>query len=370
MNLNDVWQASCGNNNTAGIRLEVFSGWFVFVLVGVRISAFASLDDKKPLQKSIVGFLQSGKADCSSSSQGMLQKLGNEHLSDAYSFHTLPLMCPLVEQKHQRQEDLPWRSKQRQTEGSQATVGLQQSFFQRAHVRRLQLEAANAATKNEGSGENAPVIANTRTPATASESNHLSPDLSENPSPVQAHASTSACEESETLTCPVCFRKVETTDLNVFNTHIDQCLSNASQKTNNGTESDTESESGLKKDREERAAVNKLRRRHEAQEKKSKVNPQKGQSSVKKDSVQKVSLIKDDNKTATLQEPQPSNSKGPVFVCPVCQLTQETHDLAVFNHHVDLCLNQEVLHELGRQTSSSINPSPVKNSKSTGKCVY
>lgn len=370
MNLNDVWQASCGNNNTAGIRLEVFSGWFVFVLVGVRISAFASLDDKKPLQKSIVGFLQSGKADCSSSSQGMLQKLGNEHLSDAYSFHTSPLMCPLVEQKHQRQEDLPWRSKQRQTEGSQATVGLQQSFFQRAHVRRLQLEAANAATKNEGSGENAPVIANTRTPATASENNHLPPDLSENPSPVQAHASTSACEESETLTCPVCFRKVETTDLNVFNTHIDQCLSNASQKTNNGTESDTESESGLKKDREERAAVNKLRRRHEAQEKKSKVNPQKGQSSVKKDSVQKVSLIKDDNKTATLQEPQPSNSKGPVFVCPVCQLTQETHDLAVFNHHVDLCLNQEVLHELGRQTSSSINPSPVKNSKSTGKCVY
>uniref|UniRef100_A0A3Q4GKJ7 UBZ4-type domain-containing protein n=1 Tax=Neolamprologus brichardi TaxID=32507 RepID=A0A3Q4GKJ7_NEOBR len=276
-------------------------------LMGVRISAFASLDDKKPLQKSIVGFLQSGKADCSSSSQGMLQKLGNEHLSDAYSFHTSPLMCPLVEQKHQRQEDLPC------------------------------------------------------------ENNHLPPDLSETPSPVQAHASTSACEESETLTCPVCFRKVETTDLNVFNTHIDQCLSNASQKTNDGTESDTESESDLKKDREERAAVNKLRRRHEAQEKKSKVNPQKGQSSVKKDSVQKVSLIKDDNKTATSQEPQPSNSKGPVFVCPVCQLTQETHDLAVFNYHVDLCLNQEVLHELGRQTSSSINPSPVKNSKSTGK---
>ncbi|XP_063345652.1 DNA polymerase kappa [Pelmatolapia mariae] len=334
-------------------------------LMGVRISAFASLDDKKPLQKSIIGFLQSGKTDCSSSSQGMLQKLGNEHLSDAYSFHTSPLMCPLVEQKHQRQEDLPWRSKQRQTEGSQATVGLQQSFFQRAHVRRLQLEAANAATKNEGSGENAPVLANTGTPAIASENNHLPPDLSETPSPVEAHASTSACAESETLTCPVCFRKVETTDLNVFNTHIDQCLSNASQKTNNGTESDTESESDLKKDREERVAVNKLRRRHEAQEKKSKVNPQKGQSSVKKDSVQKVSLIKDDNKTATLQEPQPSNSKGPVFVCPVCQLTQETHDLAVFNHHVDLCLNQEVLHELGRQTSSSINPSPVKNSKST-----
>uniref|UniRef100_A0A669EFT5 DNA polymerase kappa n=1 Tax=Oreochromis niloticus TaxID=8128 RepID=A0A669EFT5_ORENI len=233
-------------------------------LMGVRISAFASLDDKKPLQKSIIGFLQSGKTDCSSSSQGMHQKPGNE----------------------------------------------------------LQLEA---------------------------------------------HASTSACAESETLTCPVCFRKVETTDLNVFNTHIDQCLSNASQKTNNGTESDTESESDLKKDREERAAVNKLRRRHEAQEKKSKVNPQKGQSSVKKDSVQKVSLIKDDNKTATSQEPQPSNSKGPVFVCPVCQLTQETHDLAVFNHHVDLCLNQEVLHELGRQTSSSINLSPAKNSKSTGK---
>uniref|UniRef100_I3KGS3 DNA polymerase kappa n=1 Tax=Oreochromis niloticus TaxID=8128 RepID=I3KGS3_ORENI len=303
-------------------------------LMGVRISAFASLDDKKPLQKSIIGFLQSGKTDCSSSSQGMHQKPGNEHLSDAYSFHTSPL-----------------------------------SFFQRAHVRRLQLEAANAASKNEGSGENAPVIAKAGSPAKASENNHLPPDLSETPSPVQAHASTSACAESETLTCPVCFRKVETTDLNVFNTHIDQCLSNASQKTNNGTESDTESESDLKKDREERAAVNKLRRRHEAQEKKSKVNPQKGQSSVKKDSVQKVSLIKDDNKTATSQEPQPSNSKGPVFVCPVCQLTQETHDLAVFNHHVDLCLNQEVLHELGRQTSSSINLSPAKNSKSTGKCV-
>ncbi|XP_030593570.1 DNA polymerase kappa isoform X2 [Archocentrus centrarchus] len=335
-------------------------------LMGVRISAFVSLDDKKPLQKSIIGFLQTGKTDGSSSSQGMHQKLGNEHLSD-HSFPTSLLVCPPVEQKHQRQDDVPWRSKQRQLEGSQAGVGPQQSFFQMAHVRRLQLQAANAATQNEGDGEDASVIAKAGTSAKANENKRSVPELSENPTPVQAHASTSACAESETLTCPVCFRQVETTDLNVFNTHIDQCLSDASQKTNHGTESDTESELDPKDDHKECVAVDKLRREHEAEEEKSKVHAQEGQCSVKNNSAPKVSLIKGDNKTVMSQKPQPSNSKGPIFVCPVCQLTQDTDDLAVFNHHVDLCLNQEVLHELGRQTSSSINLSPVKNSKTTDR---
>lgn len=325
------------------------------MLVGVRISAFVSLDGKKPLQKSIIGFLQTGKTHGSSSSQGTHQSLGNEHLSDL-SFPASPLVRPPVEQKHRRRDDAPWRSKQKQSEGSQAGAGPQQSFFQMAHVRRLRLQAANAVTQNEGNEEDAPVIANDEASA---------PELSENPIPVQAHTSTSACAESETLTCPVCFRQVETTDLNVFNTHIDQCLSDASRKTNHGTDSDTESELDPKDDRKECVAVDKLRRKHEAEEEKSEGHSQEGQN----DSAPKVSLIKRDNKTVTSQKPRPSNSKGPIFICPVCQLTQDTDDLAVFNHHVDLCLNQEVLHELGRQTSSSINPSPVKNSKTTGKCV-
>ncbi|XP_045890655.1 DNA polymerase kappa isoform X1 [Micropterus dolomieu] len=340
-------------------------------LMGVRISAFVSSDDKKGLQKSIIGFLQPGKTDPSGFSQTMQEKLKKEHLSGP-CFQTLPLACCPLAQKGQRQEEVPGWSKQRGLEGSQTG----ESFFQRARAKRLQLQATNTSTQEEGQSEIASVTKSTGTYAQKGvesstkvhKSNCTASDLSENDfvSPVEAHASTSGCGgtvSAESLTCPVCFRQVETTDLNVFNRHIDQCLSDASTKPKQITISDTESDLNLESDYKECEVVDKWRGDREGEEEKAKNreelesngdDPQEDQRSLK-NSIQTALLINGDNKTC--------DDKGPVLICPVCQLTQESDDLIVFNHHVDLCLNQEVLHELWTQTSSTINPPSVTNSK-------
>ncbi|XP_031164559.1 DNA polymerase kappa [Sander lucioperca] len=340
----DLLKTEIDNESPQPLRLR---------LMGVRISAFVSSDDKKPLQRSIIGFLQPGKTDSSGSSQGMNQKLDKEHLSN-HSFQTGPLACLPLVQKCQRQEEVP----------RQTCDQPKQSFFQRAHAKRLQLQAANASTQEEGLGEKAFVITYTDTCAQkgvesstkANKSNCTASDLSENDyvSPIEAHASTSGCGAtvSESLTCPVCFRQVETTDLNVFNRHIDQCLSDASIKPNQWTVFDTESDLDLENHQKECEEVESNR-----------VPPQEDQHSLENDSLQTVLLINGDNKTATSSQPQSHNDKGPILICPVCQLSQDSDDLTIFNHHVDLCLNREVLHELGGQTLSPINPPSVINSK-------
>lgn len=362
-----------------------------FVLVGVRMSTFVSSDDKKPLQKSIIGFLQPGKTHSSVASQGMHQKLEKEHLSNLSS-QTCPGLKPCLPpvQMCQRQEEVPRWRKQRGLEGSQTCEEPQQSFFQRAHVRRLQLQVENGNTQEEGRREDASVVTSTgafsqkgvESSTKAHKKDCTASDLSEDHllSPVVAHASTSGCggTVSESLTCPVCFRQVETTDLNVFNRHIDQCLTDASRKPNQCTISDTDSDLDLENDHREYEVVDKWRGECEVEEEKAKNNEeqkstrgdcQEDQRSSKNDSVQTALLINGDNKTVTLQQPDSCSDKGPVLICPICQLTQDDDDLITFNHHVDLCLNQEVLHELGGQTSSPLNPPSITNGKAVGECV-
>ncbi|XP_034397023.1 DNA polymerase kappa [Cyclopterus lumpus] len=350
----DLLKTEIDNESPQPLRLR---------LMGVRISAFVSLDDKKPLQRSIVGFLKPGTTDSSGSSQGTNQKLEKKCLS-YQSFQTGPLACLPLAQKCQRQEEVPWGKKQRGFEGGQTSEEPKQSFFQRAHAKRLQLQATNASTQQEVHGENGSVMTSTGTCAEkgvesskeAHESDSTASDPSENDlvSHVEAHASTSGCggTVSESLTCPVCFRQVETTDLNIFNTHIDQCLTDASRNPNQCTVSDSDSDMDLEKGQKECEEFELNR-----------VDPQEDQHNLENDSLQTILLINGDNRTVTMRQPQPCNEKGPVLICPVCQLTQDSDDLTIFNHHVDLCLNQEVLHELEGQTSSPINPTSVINSK-------
>ncbi|KAK5871362.1 hypothetical protein PBY51_004247 [Eleginops maclovinus] len=320
-------------------------------LMGVRISAFVSSDDKKPLQKSIIGFLQQGKTD---SSQGIHQRLEKEHLVNPSS-QTAPSDCLSSAQKCQRQEEATWGR------GSKTGEEPKQSFFQRAQAKRLQLQVANANTQAEGHGENASVITSTGMNAEEGEGSSLKAHNSTCSASdlegkdmvplVEAQASTSGCvvTVSERLTCPVCFGQVETTDLNVFNKHIDQCLSNASTKPNQYIISDTESDF----DHSDHKECEVLESNRD--------DPQEDQHSL--GSLQTVLLINDDNETLTSGQPQSCDDKGPVLICPVCQLTQDSDDLTIFNHHVDLCLNQEVLHQLRGQTLSPINPPSAINSK-------
>ncbi|XP_072244168.1 DNA polymerase kappa [Leuresthes tenuis] len=332
-------------------------------LMGVRVSAFVTTEDKTPMQKSIIGFLQPGKTCCSGSSQIMHQNLEKEHLPG-------PLHPPPV-QNGQKQEEVRWQS--RQTKESQAGEEPQQSFFHRAHAKRLQLQAANASTQEEGSEDETSVFTSTGTyskegvesSTKANENSCTASDLLENNrvSPAQAQASTSGFgAKSETLTCPVCFRPVETTDLNVFNRHIDRCLNEAS-KPKESALSDEESDLDPENDYRECEGVHKQRGECEAEElETSRVCVREGQRS---DSVQKV--IKGDDKPVTSQQPRPCHGKTSVLICPVCQLSQDTHDLTVFNRHVDLCLNQGVLDELGGQTLFSIKTSALKNDKTADR---
>ncbi|KAL6114325.1 polk [Pungitius sinensis] len=308
-------------------------------LMGVRISAFVGSDEKKPLQRSIIGFLKQEKTDLSGPSQGMNEKLEKNNLSNP-SFQTGACL-PLVH-KCQRQEEMPWGIKQRGFEGGQTTTKEpKQSFFQRAHAKRLELQAVHASAQKEVNEENASVATSTDLPPTCT-----APGVSENHCvpPVETRASTSRCggTASESLTCPVCFRQVETTDLNAFNRHIDQCLSDASR------ESDLDFESGQK---------------GSAWREPNGVDPQGDQRGSENESL----MLRGDDGAETSRRPRPCSDQGPVLVCPVCQLTQDSDDLTIFNHHVDLCLNQEVLHELEGRTSSPINPPSVINSKAVDR---
>uniref|UniRef100_A0A3Q3LUY4 DNA polymerase kappa n=2 Tax=Mastacembelus armatus TaxID=205130 RepID=A0A3Q3LUY4_9TELE len=331
-------------------------------LMGVRISAFSSLDDKKPLQKSIIGFLQTGKTDSSDATQG--RHHNKEHLSNP-AIHIWPFITVDAMQMCQKQEEVPWRSKQRGLEQGQNSKEPPQSFFQRAHAKRLHLQAAHSSAQEERLKENVSEITSTGTRVQKFvESSAKTSDFLENGIVSPTHASTSV---SQSLTCPVCFRQVETTNLNVFNRHIDRCLSDASR--NHDSESDLDSETN----REECGVVDKGREKCEVEEKKPKnsenlesnrVDPCSAPHSMKNDYIPTVMLINGDDKMS--QQLQSHNVKGPVLTCPVCQLTQDTDDLAVFNRHVDLCLNKDVLHELRGQTSL-INPPSVTKSKDTDR---
>ncbi|KAK6492455.1 DNA polymerase kappa isoform X1 [Huso huso] len=55
------------------------------------------------------------------------------------------------------------------------------------------------------------------------------------------------------------------------------------------------------------------------------------------------------------------------LVCPVCNLKQETTDLSLFNRHVDVCLNQDVIQELREERACSHNSNLMTHRKCKGK---
>ncbi|XP_029959921.1 DNA polymerase kappa [Salarias fasciatus] len=332
-------------------------------LMGVRISAFVGSDDKKQMQKSIIGFLQLSKTDCSGNSPGVHQNPEKEH-------HSLQTR-PVVTQMCQTPKEAPWRSQQRQLKQSQAAEGPQQSFFQRAHAKRLQLQVERVKAEEGGSGEDASTSTSTSISAEESlpspvKENHPACSASDQSddffvSPVEASTSGCGGMKSETLTCPVCFRRVETTDLNIFNRHIDYCLSEGSRKPNQILDVDLES------DQTESEFTDNLTEELVTEAEKPKTNKGSDRVFVEENHLQKVLLIKGDSETATSQQPRSCDGEGPVLICPVCQRTQTTEDLTVFNRHVDLCLNQEALHEMRGQILSSKNPPTASNSKIKGR---
>ncbi|XP_061527744.1 DNA polymerase kappa isoform X2 [Phycodurus eques] len=303
-------------------------------LMGVRISAFVSPNDKKPLQKSIVGFLQSEKADSQGSTQEVRQQFDGDRLSS----------CPLTGQTCLTKEEVPWEIKKKGLLEDQPADRHQLSFFQRAYAKRLQLQLCTQERPNK---ETASVVAlrddddrkgagsPTKCVGPKSAASHLSESDGVCSSEAQASTSSSALN---CLTCPVCSNQVSTDDLNVFNSHIDRCLSK-------GELHILDSKSDFNKDHKDSEVLG-----TEAHDDRvnNKVNSNKhDEHHLTNDCPHAARLINGDKGTVTSYQPRACHNEGTVLVCPVCQLTQDTNDLTVFNRHVDLCLNQEVLHEMG-----------------------
>uniref|UniRef100_A0A674ESQ7 DNA polymerase kappa n=1 Tax=Salmo trutta TaxID=8032 RepID=A0A674ESQ7_SALTR len=326
-------------------------------LMGVRVSSFASADDKKPLQKSIVGFLHKKQTNSSSTSQ-ISHKPVKEHLPKPPGL-TQPSACPSLVQQRQGQEGHAWVPSRGGVEVGR-TGEDQQSFLQRAHAQSLRLQPESG---------------------------------------------------TDSLTCPVCFREVNTTELTVFNRHIDQCLSGVTMGQNNHTDTELERGPSVCEEEEEEDEKTGGKREEGAMEKGRELlsrcmldsvglqldssagdhtesttglllyetstaniplsavglnpvclntcpnggvsihrgtdpNTLKG-SSQSDPHVRDCLLSTGGPRPMTTPKPESRDHRGPALTCPVCQETQDTNDLTLFNLHVDLCLNQEVLHELG-----------------------
>lgn len=390
-------------------------------LMGVRISAFVNSDDKKPLQKSIVGFLKQGGAD----SSGPFQVSSPKETEAVLKSLTQPQTSscpPLLDQTQgpPGQEVATWGASRSRVEDGRPGGQQEQSFFHRARAQRLRLQAEKDEALRDGDPQVNTTDTNLNSRDSSTEmqtSRRPAPDtaLSSDPS-TEAHASTSDWGSTDpeaptdSLTCPVCFRKVRTIDLAVFNRHIDQCLGGVTSGPNHqpdSSDSDSESHPNMEPDRRQgENKETKVRRTEEDRDSYrldlavprvtdsctgetqslavtapdysvasssngSALNslglsidycdipphggvfkPNRGDHPPDSDTNVPNSRVSASDPGSEASLPSESHDlQRLALTCPVCQVTQDTDDLTIFNRHVDLCLNQGMLHELGGQTT-------------------
>ncbi|XP_041956006.1 DNA polymerase kappa isoform X2 [Alosa sapidissima] len=376
-------------------------------LMGVRVSGFVGSDDKRAQQKSIMGFLQSGGG-------GDLRKVGEPKPRANPVPAPAPSKAPSATPGAPRA--LSWGR------GGEPGAPQQQSFFQRAQAQRQRLQAAHGqATEevSEGSSRSFgsylttddPVFTCTpsvgaatsshieakRDQATAVQSALSTSDpvstsatrsaagrssalaaitVSDSPPCTSASVSTSTRAAQQSLTCPVCFQDMQTTDLEVFNRHIDACLSTGQPESCLIREEDMLDEDSrdcpvrlYSKDADTTNAircstpdaVNGEAVWHDDQEGNRKSGLLEKSSSV---GVPSLVPVPADESLAILGDATPA------LMCPVCCQPQSTRDLAVFNRHVDVCLNREALQELqggAPTTMSQLHAPPTSQPRGRGQ---
>ncbi|XP_039614354.1 DNA polymerase kappa isoform X2 [Polypterus senegalus] len=205
------------------------------------------------------------------------------------------------------------------------------------------------------------------------------------------------------LTCPVCLMKQNTSDLKIFNEHIDKCLSSVSegqeytndktQKASNLPICDDKNEikifcesdinesvhcdsSNVKsischnvKDKMTRIVIGNTEEESTAEESSPLIHNSAGYSpSCSKESTTQSNVT---DLCEMVQHKQDYKQKSSSLltrihlVCPVCNLKQETSDLDVFNRHVDVCLNEGVLKELVKERPCSSDAVSLLDRKTT-----
>ncbi|XP_016111554.1 DNA polymerase kappa-like [Sinocyclocheilus grahami] len=348
-------------------------------LMGVRVSGFISAEDKKPLQRSIMGFLQKGGSDSGNFTQCAGSVLKAEEDSDGASF----LKPQATEMK------VPSVSEQKpKSKGPQ-----QQSFFQRAQLKRLQLQqqvqiSVMAGTDTTNNSADAAADTQTDLPTTNNLSDTTSAKSLSNTnsgtdttSYVNKPAVLKPSFKISTqvlpfLTCPVCNIEMKDVNLTAFNNHIDECLKGSAvdnepthldapkdQEELNSKPPASSSESRTLKSsshdpscNEEKPSTSISVPLVETDEDgdfktpffshRTKTNGKRSVLSKKKmpvcESSSKASPTTHNLGAVTEMS---SDSNGSSLTCPVCSQSQSTDDLALFNRHVDMCLNQDVLLE-------------------------
>uniref|UniRef100_W5MDZ8 DNA polymerase kappa n=1 Tax=Lepisosteus oculatus TaxID=7918 RepID=W5MDZ8_LEPOC len=304
-------------------------------LMGVRVSGFVPQVDKKPLQKSIISFFQVGRQETSASTQVV--------------------------------KDDPRASQPQEEKKSDAQQQCepQQSFFERARAQRLKMQAMQEVSQEPTSCKD-----------TEQEGNEQS----------MSRESIGSMEQH--FTCPVCFQKQKTNNLEAFNRHIDECLSAASILEYSNRNLDTEDfifdDDSNCSDRSSsnrtpsksggflvwaQTEDDETARCGTTQNLLTKLDScvlalENGPSDVTRGSSSFGTASSSEEPAPALPDLLPYTA----LICPVCNMRQKTTDLALFNRHVDVCLNQDVLQELGEATASSRNSDFTSNMKtSAGK---
>ncbi|KAL7836601.1 hypothetical protein AOLI_G00278850 [Acnodon oligacanthus] len=382
-------------------------------LMGVRVSSFISTDNKRPQQKSIVGFLKI-PSDSSSSAQPPKGFFRPEEGSVSESN-----VCSLKQQSETRSPskigEMPRLVSKLGNESEGTRRPQQQTFFQRALSRRLQQQSEQETSLSS----NRPFTATDSTVSHASSSRTCAEiDKTAVKTDTSLSATNTASHKTECLniqtlvkaqssnmpqcfTCPVCFNEMKTADLRVFNQHIDECLKGSAvddgsrfmdvgqdvcEEENQLDKQDhvekdqpvsyhakaTDSGSGIgtSLDNLNRSMLTIGDEEHCTSSSnavatkpvfeddadfdfttpffKRFTNTNERHSLVHDEAISRT----DSGSKALKQTFSPGavimndlNVKISTLTCPVCNQAQDTDDLTLFNCHVDMCLNQEMLLE-------------------------
>ncbi|XP_019387774.1 PREDICTED: DNA polymerase kappa isoform X1 [Crocodylus porosus] len=211
--------------------------------------------------------------------------------------------------------------------------------------------------------------------------------------------------EVKSLTCPVCFEEQRSSSLEALNRHIDECLNktlvkektvtsksaDSRENTHNlslyikhkTTDTDTKNKMNTLMDvgHPSNVSDNSISNSTEA----FAIVPSKSRAEKEHSLSSDTSsyLYLDQNvsskiplenaghyeKSECVQETKSYSSiaiQDDILVCPICNLEQKTTDLAVFNRHVDVCLNKGIIQKLTEERVCLLKNHITENSKRIG----
>lgn len=316
-------------------------------LMGVRVSGFPSEEDKKHQQRSIIRFLQSGNQALPSTGC-TLEKTDKEKF----------LKPPELSHK--------------------------KSFFDKKRSERKCDHQDTCKCDN---------TVDKQCLQTSQSFQVLKKKMSEN------SETSDNSDDCQIFTCPICFKKQESSSLEAFNKHVDACLDGSSISESSEIFSCTYASSteinkqenvnhsfSLCKDQNyelhqeitgitsadgiqlvetigdlsKAEILDDVNHTHSMEECSDLPSRSVNTEHCHQNASCTISLENEDTKSLSRQEPFQSYLQevtNQPLVCPVCNLKQKTSDLTLFNVHVDVCLNKGIIQELRKDEVSPTNQS-------------